>query len=56
MMKEVTRAKKVEEVYVKKPMLLSTKKLETEHTSVKRKLEVEQQKVKKKEKKVGETE
>ena len=52
MVKEVTQAKKVEEVYVKKPMLLSTKKLETEKTSVKRKLEVEQQKLQKKEKKV----
>ena len=52
MVKEVTQAKKVEEVYVKKPMLLSTKKLETEKTNVKRKLEVEQQKLQKKEKKV----
>merc|ERR1740123_1158802 len=51
MVKEVTLAKKVEEVYVKKPMLLSTKKLDTKHTNVKKKLEVEQQKLKKKEKK-----
>jgi len=51
MVKEVTQAKQVEEVYVKKPMLLSTKKLETEHAIVKKKLEVEQQNLKKNEKK-----
>ena len=48
MVKEVTQTKKVEDIYVKKPMLLSTKKLEPEHTNVKKKLEVVEQKLKKK--------